>query len=106
MTSSFLSLAKEQYTRKGQVDPDVQVGLGTLYYMMGDYDDARDCWVAALGEKPNVSLVYLDLGMVPGWVELIQVECRTFYCGTGSEQLWQIVGIQKKLLMRIGGLWN
>jgi peroxin-5 len=53
--NSFLSLAREQYAAHGNVDPNVQVGLGTLYYMMGDYGEARDCWVAALGERPNVS---------------------------------------------------
>ena len=54
MTDRFLTLARDQYTSSGQVDPDVQVGLGTLYYMMGDYIEARECWVAALGERPNV----------------------------------------------------
>lgn len=55
LTDSYLSLAKEQYGQNGTVDPDVQVGLGTLYYTMGEYDQARDCWAAALGEKPGVS---------------------------------------------------
>lgn len=55
MADSFLALAKEQYQKGEKVDPDVQVGLGTLFYMMGDYDQARDCWVAALKERPEVS---------------------------------------------------
>jgi peroxin-5 len=55
VTNSFLNLAREQYASSGTVDPDVQVGLGTLYYMMGEYGEARDCWVAALGERPDVS---------------------------------------------------
>lgn len=54
MTDRFLGLAKEQYTTLGQVDADVQVGLGTLYYMMGEYESARDCWIAALAERPDV----------------------------------------------------
>lgn len=55
LTDSFLSLARDQYgSSSGVVDPDVQVGLGTAYYMMGEYEEARNCWVAALGERPNV----------------------------------------------------
>lgn len=54
LTNSFLDLAREQYASKGEVDPDVQVGLGTAYYMMGEYEEARKCWVAALGERPDV----------------------------------------------------
>ena len=56
LTNSFLDLAREQYNTQGEVDPDVQVGLGTAYYMMGEYEEARKCWVAALGEKPDVSV--------------------------------------------------
>lgn len=53
----YLDIARNQYQSNGGiVDPDVQVGLGTLYYMMGDYGDARDCWVNALNERPDVSL--------------------------------------------------
>jgi peroxin-5 len=57
LTNSFLNLASEQYGSQGEVDPDVQVGLGTAYYMMGEYEEARKCWVAALGERPDVRLL-------------------------------------------------
>ncbi|WVQ93997.1 hypothetical protein IAU59_001075 [Kwoniella sp. CBS 9459] len=62
VTDSFLALAREQYQSGGQVDPDVQVGLGTLYYMMGEYDRARECWVAALNERPDDYLLWNRLG--------------------------------------------
>jgi peroxin-5 len=55
LTEQYLAVARHQYETKGEVDPDVQVGLGTLYYMMGEYGDARGCWVNALGERPDVS---------------------------------------------------
>ena len=62
VSESYLALARDQYNNKGQVDPDVQVGLGTLYYMMGEYGEARDCWVAALGERPSDYLLWNRLG--------------------------------------------
>lgn len=55
LTDQYLAVARHQYETKGEVDPDVQVGLGTLYYMMGEYGEARGCWVNALGERPDVS---------------------------------------------------
>lgn len=55
LRDSLLALAREQYSREGKVDPDVQVALATVYYMMGEYDEARDCWVNAVVERPDVS---------------------------------------------------
>lgn len=63
LTNSFLDLARAQYTSNGEVDPDVQVGLGTAYYMMGEYEEARKCWVAALGERPDVSSHFRNVRM-------------------------------------------
>ncbi|TXT07382.1 hypothetical protein VHUM_03102 [Vanrija humicola] len=62
MTDQFLALAREQYANAGHVDPDIQVGLGTLYYMMGEFGEARSCWVAALGERPDDYLLWNRLG--------------------------------------------
>ncbi|BEI83734.1 hypothetical protein CcaverHIS002_0403380 [Cutaneotrichosporon cavernicola] len=62
MTNQYLDLARAQYASAGHVDPDVQVGLGTLYYMQGEFGEARSCWVAALGEKPDDYLLWNRLG--------------------------------------------
>lgn len=68
MTDRFLALARDQYQQKSTVDPDIQVGLGTLYYMMGEFGEARSCWVAALAERPDVSsgpVPWLTTGLSP-----------------------------------------
>jgi peroxin-5 len=89
LTEQYLAVAREQYRERGEVDPDVQVGLGTLYYMMGEYDEARGCWVNALGERP-------DVRHTRGNGSLARLISRTTCCGTASVRLWQTVAIRRK----------
>ncbi|KAI8087982.1 uncharacterized protein B0P05DRAFT_464757 [Gilbertella persicaria] len=54
VTDLFLTAARQ--APDGQLmDPDVQVGLGVLFYGSGDLDKAIDCFFTALKGRPNVS---------------------------------------------------
>jgi peroxin-5 len=61
VTSLFLQAAREG-NASGRIDPEVQVGLGVLFYSNSSYDQARDCFETALKERPNDFLLWNRLG--------------------------------------------
>ncbi|KNZ77103.1 Peroxisomal targeting signal receptor [Termitomyces sp. J132] len=54
ITELFLTLARSQHA-EGVLDPDVQIGMGVLFYTNGEYDRAKDCFESALTVRPKVS---------------------------------------------------
>lgn len=61
VTDAFITIARQQHAA-GVVDPDVQTGLGVLFYTNGDFDRARDCFESALAVKPRDYLLWNRLG--------------------------------------------
>ncbi|KAJ3724837.1 hypothetical protein C8R42DRAFT_662730 [Lentinula raphanica] len=61
VTDLFLNLARQQHSQ-GIVDPDVQIGLGVLYYTNGEYALAKDCFESALSQRPRDYLLWNRLG--------------------------------------------
>ncbi|KAI1785750.1 peroxisome targeting signal receptor [Ganoderma leucocontextum] len=61
VTEAYLGIARGHYER-GELDPDVQIGLGVLFYTSGDFTRAKDCFEAALGMRPKDYLLWNRLG--------------------------------------------
>lgn len=57
----FLKAAREN-AASGQMDPDVQIALGVLFYSSSAYDQARDCFEAALESRPDDFQLWNRLG--------------------------------------------
>jgi peroxin-5 len=53
ITQLFMDLARSQHGQD-QMDPDLQIALGVLFYTNGDYERAQDCFAAALNVRPKV----------------------------------------------------
>ncbi|GBE81169.1 Peroxisomal targeting signal receptor [Sparassis crispa] len=57
----FLDIARDQYSQ-GEIDPDVQMGLGVLFYTTTDYTRAKDCFETALTVRPKDYLLWNRMG--------------------------------------------
>ena len=61
VTEAYLGVARGQY-ETGNLDPDVQIGLGVLFYTNSDFARAKDCFEAALSMRPKDYLLWNRLG--------------------------------------------
>lgn len=57
----FLKAAREN-AASGQMDAEVQIALGVLFYSSSSYDQARDCFEAALQSRPDDFQLWNRLG--------------------------------------------
>ncbi|WFD44140.1 Peroxisomal membrane signal receptor PTS1 [Malassezia psittaci] len=57
----FLKAAREDAANK-RMDPEVQIGLGILFYSSASYDQARDCFEAALTQRQDDFQLWNRLG--------------------------------------------
>jgi peroxin-5 len=61
LTDLFIAVARSQHAQ-GILDPDLQIGLGVLFYNQTDYDRAKDCFESALAQRPADYLLWNRYG--------------------------------------------
>ncbi|KAJ7045695.1 hypothetical protein C8F04DRAFT_1065827 [Mycena alexandri] len=61
LTEVFIDLARTQHSR-GEMDADVQIALGILFYTNSEYDRAKDCFETALSVRPTDFVLWNRLG--------------------------------------------
>jgi len=54
ITELFLDMARTQHAQD-DMDEDLQIALGVLFYTNGEYERAHDCFTTALNVRPGVS---------------------------------------------------
>ena len=55
----LLNLARKHHA-EGRMDEDLQVALGVLFYSVGEYNRAQDCFSTALTVRPKVRVTHIN----------------------------------------------
>lgn len=77
VTEVFLNLVRAQHSAEGQVDPEVQIGLGVLFYTNSEFDRAKDCFESALSTRPGVRVHWQR----PSLILTNRLSIRITFCG-------------------------